>query len=89
MSQKINDRTLIFSNFINSIIFYNVSIKIRYACITSLNSQKNTVSKDIKFDLPSLKKNHVSLTNDVRKLKKSQMMIPTISICVPNFNELC
>jgi hypothetical protein len=28
----------IFSNFINPIIFYKVSIKIRYACVTSLKS---------------------------------------------------
>jgi hypothetical protein len=40
----------------NSIIFYKVSVKIRYACVTSQNSQKNTLFKEIKFDPRAIKK---------------------------------
>jgi hypothetical protein len=39
------------SNFINSIFFYKVSSKLRYACATSLDSQKNILFNDVKFDL--------------------------------------
>jgi hypothetical protein len=50
-----------FSNFVNSIIFYKVSVKIRYACVTSLNSQKILFLKILNLTPVPFKKNQFSL----------------------------